>query len=77
LRFQAQVYILTREEGLYPFNNGIISSLSFAITGRGTVATGKIETFATEALAAGENDSFEIELSVPIWMEPGFRFCHS
>ena len=72
--FEAQVYVLSKEEGgrHTPFFNGYRPQFYF----RTTDVTGSVKfEEGTEMVMPGDNTTMEIELIVPIAMEEGLRFA--
>ena len=72
--FQAQVYVLSKEEGgrHTPFFNGYRPQFYFRttdVTGDATLPEG------VEMVMPGDNTSLQIELITPIAMEKGLRFA--
>jgi len=73
-KFEAEVYVLTKEEGgrHTPFFNGYRPQFYF----RTTDVTGNIELpQGVEMVMPGDNAKFTIELITPIAMEEGLRFA--
>ncbi len=73
-KFEAEVYVLTKEEGgrHTPFFNGYRPQFYF----RTTDVTGNIELpEGVEMVMPGDNARFTIELITPIAMEEGLRFA--
>ncbi len=73
-RFKAEVYILNKEEGgrHTPFFSGYRPQFYFRttdVTGVVTLADG------VEMVMPGDNTTFDVELIVPIAMDPGLRFA--
>jgi elongation factor Tu len=74
MKFQAQAYILTKEEGgrHTPFFNGYRPQFFFRttdVTGTAQLPTG------VEMVMPGDNVNLEIQLITPIAMEKGLRFA--
>jgi elongation factor Tu len=72
--FEAQVYVLSKEEGgrHTPFFNGYRPQFYF----RTTDVTGSVKfEEGVEMIMPGDNTTMEIELIVPIAMEEGLRFA--
>src|SRR5579863_9971395 len=73
-RFEAEVYVLTKEEGgrHTPFFKGYRPQFYFRTTeGRGAVELGE----GTEMVMPGDNVQMTIELITPIAMDEGLRFA--
>ncbi len=72
-KFEAEVYILTKEEGgrSTPFFTGYRPQFYF----RTTDVTGKVTIKAAEMVMPGDNVSIEVELISPIAMEEKLRFA--
>jgi len=73
-RFKAEVYVLKKEEGgrHTPFFAGYKPQFYF----RTTDVTGEIKLpEGVEMVMPGDNANFEVQLIVPIAMEPGLRFA--
>ncbi|RQD74515.1 MAG: elongation factor Tu, partial [Desulfonatronospira sp. MSAO_Bac3] len=73
-RFKAEVYILNKEEGgrHTPFFSGYRPQFYFRttdVTGVVTLPDG------VEMVMPGDNTTFDVELIVPIAMDPGLRFA--
>jgi len=73
-KFEAEVYVLTKEEGgrHTPFFNGYRPQFYFRttdVTGVATLPTG------TEMVMPGDNVKMEVQLITPIAMEEGLRFA--
>ncbi len=73
-RFKAEVYILSKEEGgrHTPFFSGYRPQFYFRttdVTGVVTLADG------VEMVMPGDNTTFDVDLIVPIAMDPGLRFA--
>ncbi|MFT3786694.1 MAG: elongation factor Tu [Tepidisphaeraceae bacterium] len=72
-KFEAEVYILTKEEGgrSTPFFTGYRPQFYF----RTTDVTGKVTIKAAEMVMPGDNVSIEVELGSPVAMEDKLRFA--
>ncbi|RQD73335.1 MAG: elongation factor Tu, partial [Desulfonatronospira sp. MSAO_Bac3] len=73
-RFKAEVYILNKEEGgrHTPFFSGYRPQFYFRttdVTGVVTLPDG------VEMVMPGDNTTFDVDLIVPIAMDPGLRFA--
>ena len=74
-KFEAEVYVLTKEEGgrHTPFFKGYRPQFYF----RTTDVTGAVELPAgTEMVMPGDNIKIVVELIAPIAMEQGLALCH-